>query len=104
MTSIKHSSYHPEFHAGNLYNDISMIKLDGKLRNIQYYIFLNKTGNFCHSGRIDFQSNPHISPVCLPDVFQVLKTNHIRDSLTNKIVLIIIFNLIERTSAVNVVG
>merc|ERR1719264_850540 len=42
-------SYHPEFHAGNLYNDISMIKLDG---------------------RIDFQSNPHISPVCLPDVFQ----------------------------------
>ena len=29
---------------------------------------------FCHAGRIDFQSNPHISPVCLPDVFQVLDT------------------------------
>ena len=27
-----------------------------------------------HAGRIDFQSNPHISPVCLPDVFQVLDT------------------------------
>ena len=42
--------YHPEFHSGNLYNDIAVVKLDGVL---------------------DFQKNPHISPVCLPDVFQV---------------------------------
>ena len=41
--------YHPEFHAGNLYNDIALVKLDGVL---------------------DFKENPHISPVCLPDVFQ----------------------------------
>ena len=43
--------YHPEFHPGNLYNDIALVKLDGSL---------------------DFEKNPHISPVCLPDVFQVL--------------------------------
>jgi len=41
--------YHPEFHPGNLYNDIAIVKLDGSL---------------------DFEKNPHISPVCLPDVFQ----------------------------------
>merc|ERR1712226_864765 len=35
-----------EFYSGNLYNDIAIIKLDGFL---------------------DFQRNPHISPVCLPD-------------------------------------
>jgi len=39
-------SIHPEFYSGNLYNDIAIIKLDGFL---------------------DFQRNPHISPVCLPD-------------------------------------
>ena len=47
VDSIK---YHPEFHAGNLYNDIAVVKLDGV---------------------VDFEKNPHISPVCLPDVFQV---------------------------------
>ena len=41
---------HPEFYSGNLYNDIAIIKLDGF---------------------VDFQRNPHISPVCLPDAFQV---------------------------------
>jgi len=40
---------HPEFYSGNLYNDIAIIKLDGF---------------------VDFQRNPHISPVCLPDAFQ----------------------------------
>ena len=39
-------SIHPDFYSGNLYNDIAIIKLDGFL---------------------DFQRNPHISPVCLPD-------------------------------------
>ena len=47
VLSIK---YHPEFHAGNLYNDIAIVKLDGV---------------------VDFEKNPHISPVCLPDSFQV---------------------------------
>ena len=47
VISIK---YHPEFHAGNLYNDIAIVKLDGV---------------------VDFEKNPHISPVCLPDIFQV---------------------------------
>ena len=42
--------YHPEFHPGNLYNDIAVVKLDGV---------------------VDFQKNPHISPICLPDKFQV---------------------------------
>ena len=46
--------YHPEFHPGNLYNDIAVVKLDGVL---------------------DFQKNPHISPICLPDKFQVAKFN-----------------------------
>lgn len=41
--------YHPDFHTGNLYNDLAIVKIDGL---------------------IDFQQNPHISPVCLPDVFQ----------------------------------
>ena len=41
---------HPEFESGNLYNDIALVKLDGF---------------------IDFLRNPHISPVCLPDNFQV---------------------------------
>ena len=41
---------HPEFYSGNLYNDIAIIKLDGF---------------------VDFQRNPHISPICLPDAFQV---------------------------------
>ena len=41
---------HPEFHTGNLYNDLAVIRLDGY---------------------VDFQRNPHISPVCLPDTFQV---------------------------------
>ena len=40
---------HPEFYSGNLYNDLAIIKLDGF---------------------VDFQRNPHISPVCLPDNFQ----------------------------------
>jgi len=40
---------HPEFYSGNLYNDIAIIKLDGF---------------------VDFERNPHISPVCLPDAFQ----------------------------------
>lgn len=40
---------HPEFYSGNLYNDIAILKLDGF---------------------VDFQRNPHISPVCLPDVYQ----------------------------------
>lgn len=40
---------HPEYYPGNLYNDIALIKLDGF---------------------VDFQRNPHISPICLPDVFQ----------------------------------
>ena len=42
--------YHPEFHAANLYNDLAIVKLDGV---------------------VDFQKNPHISPICLPDSFQV---------------------------------
>ena len=42
---------HPEFYSGNLYNDIAIIKIDGF---------------------VDFQRNPHISPICLPDAFQVL--------------------------------
>jgi len=41
--------YHPNFHTGNLYNDLAVVKMDGL---------------------IDFQKNPHISPVCLPDAFQ----------------------------------
>ena len=41
---------HPQYTPGNLYNDIAILKLDGF---------------------IDFQRNPHISPVCLPDNFQV---------------------------------
>jgi len=40
---------HPEFYSGNLYNDIAIIKIDGF---------------------VDFQRNPHISPICLPDAFQ----------------------------------
>ena len=40
----------PQYTPGNLYNDIAIIKLDGI---------------------IDFQRNPHISPICLPDSFQV---------------------------------
>jgi len=43
---------HPEFYSGNLYNDVAIIKLDGF---------------------VDFARNPHISPVCLPDTFQVRK-------------------------------
>ena len=41
---------HPEFHPANLYNDIAIVKLDGA---------------------VDLAANPHISPVCLPDTFQV---------------------------------
>jgi secreted trypsin-like serine protease len=40
---------HPDYYPGNLYNDLALIKLDGF---------------------VDFARNPHISPVCLPDVFQ----------------------------------
>ena len=47
---------HPEFDSGNLYNDIAVIKLDGF---------------------IDFLRNPHISPVCLPDNFQVRIVYHL---------------------------
>jgi len=39
----------PQFTPGNLYNDIALIKLDGS---------------------VDFQRNPHVTPVCLPDNFQ----------------------------------
>ena len=42
--------YHPDFHTGNLYNDLAVVKMDGL---------------------VDFKKNPHISPVCLPDAFQV---------------------------------
>lgn len=40
---------HEEFHSGNLYNDLAMIRINGF---------------------IDFGRNPHISPVCLPNRFQ----------------------------------
>ncbi|CAG7823718.1 unnamed protein product [Allacma fusca] len=36
---------HPEFYAGNLFNDLAIVKLEGY---------------------VDFRQNPHISPVCLP--------------------------------------
>lgn len=39
---------HPEYYAGNLQNDIALIRMQGYL---------------------DFSSNPHISPVCLPDSY-----------------------------------
>ncbi|XP_045612769.2 phenoloxidase-activating factor 2 [Procambarus clarkii] len=39
---------HPQYNAGNLHNDIALITL--------------KT-------TVDFSSNPHISPVCLPDAY-----------------------------------
>ena len=50
MDSLSINIY-PEFYSGNLYNDIAIIKIDGF---------------------VDFQRNPHISPICLPDAFQVL--------------------------------
>ena len=43
-------NYHPNFHTGNLYNDLAVVTIDGS---------------------IDFEKNPHIAPVCLPDAFQV---------------------------------
>ncbi|ODN04618.1 Serine proteinase stubble, partial [Orchesella cincta] len=36
---------HPEFYAGNLFNDIAIVKMEGY---------------------IDFRQNPHISPICIP--------------------------------------
>lgn len=39
---------HPEYYAGNLRNDIAVIRMQGY---------------------VDFPSNPHISPVCLPDAY-----------------------------------
>ena len=39
--------------SGNLYNDIAIVKL---------------------AGAVDLATNPHISPVCLPDGFQVMKS------------------------------
>lgn len=45
---------HPEFYAGNLNNDIAVIRLE----------------HF-----VDFSSNPHITPVCLPSKFSDF-TNH----------------------------
>ena len=67
---IRSIHHHPEFHAGlsrschhhhqvtvhfsgNLYNDIALVKL---------------------AGSVDLASNPHISPVCLPDGFQVISS------------------------------
>ena len=45
--------------------------------------------DFCHAGRIDLQSNPHISPVCLPDVFQVLEHQpYHNDNESNQLILI----------------
>ena len=41
---------HPDYYPGNLYNDLAVIKIDGF---------------------VDFARNAHISPVCLPDAFQV---------------------------------
>jgi len=41
--------YHPNFHTGNLYNDLAIVKMDGL---------------------VDFKKHPHISPACLPDAFQ----------------------------------
>ena len=41
---------HPEYYPGNLYNDLAVIRIDGF---------------------VDFARNAHISPVCLPDAFQV---------------------------------
>jgi len=38
---------HEEFYPGNLYNDIAMVRL---------------------KGYVDFTRNPHVSPVCLPDL------------------------------------
>ena len=38
---------HEEFYPGNLFNDIAMIRL---------------------KGYVDFTRNPHVSPVCLPDL------------------------------------
>ena len=41
---------HPDYYPGNLYNDLAVIRIDGF---------------------VDFARNAHISPVCLPDAFQV---------------------------------
>ena len=40
----------PDYYPGNLYNDIAVVKIDGF---------------------VDFARNAHVSPVCLPDAFQV---------------------------------
>ena len=40
---------HEEFYPGNLYNDLAMIRL---------------------KGYVDFTRNPHVSPVCLPDLHE----------------------------------
>jgi len=40
---------HEEFYPGNLYNDLAMIRLQGY---------------------VDFVRNPHVSPVCLPDLHE----------------------------------
>ena len=56
---------HPDYYPGNLYNDLAVIRIDGF---------------------VDFARNAHISPVCLPDAFQVnRRTNNKRDD--NSIVL-----------------
>ena len=49
---------HPDYYPGNLYNDLAVIRIDGF---------------------VDFARNAHISPVCLPDAFQVNRRNLKRD-------------------------
>lgn len=45
---VSHIFIHEDYYPGNLFNDISVIRLNGL---------------------VDFQRNIHISPVCLPDRF-----------------------------------
>ena len=61
---------HPEYYPGNLYNDLAVIKIDGF---------------------VDFARNAHVSPVCLPDAFQVNSDFNKRDDDSNVYVSIYCF-------------
>ena len=45
------ATIHPEYYSNNLYNDLAVLKI---------------------AGSVDYASNPHISPVCIPHAHQVV--------------------------------